>query len=176
MRYLLILLSSLTIISCADYKIKSSVDPDANFSDYKSWCWMNECNPSFEGPGYLYERSILENMVNAIAEEMYNKGYDQLDNESDLLVDFHVVVKQDSTLSAVVHEEMLTMWEQYDETDLYYHYLVGTLIINIADRKKGQIIWQSITEKYLPTHPDMSHTEVKKGIKKALKDFPEREK
>ncbi|MEQ9169551.1 MAG: DUF4136 domain-containing protein, partial [Marinoscillum sp.] len=75
---------------------------------------------------------------------------------------------------AIVHEEALPLWEHYQERDNYYHFLKGTLILDIADREKGQIIWRSVTRKYLPKYPIMNTLDAKKGVEKALKDFPER--
>ncbi len=154
--------------------MKSSSDPKANFSEYTSWCWLNDCNPSFEGPGYLYPKPIMDDIINSIAEEMYHKGYEQHDDSSDLLVDFQVIFKEDSSKNAIVDEQTYPLWDNYIDSELYYRYLVGTLIIDIADRRKGNVIWRSVTEKYLPNNPQLTKEEISKGIKKALKDFPDR--
>lgn len=176
MRYIIILIALILTNGCNDYKIKSSSDPKAEFDKYTSWCWRNNCNPTFEGPGYMYPKPVMDNIVNSIAEEMYNKGYEQLDENSDLLVDFQVIFKEDSSKNAIVHEQSYPLWDNYIDSDLYYHYLVGTLIIDIADREQGKVIWRSVSERYLPNNPKLSQAEVKKGIKKALKEFPKRKK
>ena len=172
-RLITILIACLFISACADYKIKTSQDPQADFSTYSSWCWLNNCSPTFEGPSYIYEKKLMVNMVDAIAQEMYKKGYEQLDeSDADLLVDFRLVLKEDSTLNSIIHEDALPLWENYREGDPYYHFLKGSLIIDIADRKKGKVVWRSVTERYMPEYPNMSFEEVHKGIKKALKAFP----
>lgn len=166
----------LFLTNCSTLKVRSTSDPNADFSEYSTWCWMNDCNPTFEGPAYLFPEKATEDLVNAIASELYEKGYEQQDDQSDLLLDFHVVFKEDSASRAVVHEEALPMWEQFPSESPYYHFLEGTLVIDIADRKKGQIIWRSITKSYLPKYPDMTYEEVRKGIKKALKKLPNKVK
>lgn len=166
------ILALLILAGCAPLKVKTSIDPKADFNTYTSWCWMNDCNPTFEGPAYIFPKQAVEDLVNAIAAEMQEKGYKQLDDESDLLVDFHLVYREDSAIAAIVHEEALPMWEQYDSKSPYYHYLEGTLIIDIADRKKGQIVWRSTTKSYLPKYPERDYNEVRTGIKKALKKLP----
>lgn len=176
MRGIAIFFLTFVLFSCAEYKVKSSKEPNIDFDQYATWCWMNNCNPSFEGPAYIYPKEVMENIVNAIAEEMYNKGYEQQDENSDLLVDFHLVLKADSSVNTVVHEQTYPLWDNYYDSELYYRYLVGTLIIDIADREKGNIVWRSVTERYLPLNPKISHEEVRKGIKKALKDFPKKQK
>ncbi|QSE96300.1 DUF4136 domain-containing protein [Fulvivirga lutea] len=166
----------LILAACGEYTIESQQDPKADFSQYKTWCWLNNCTPSFEGPDYIYSKAVLEDITNAIAEEMYNKGYEQGDENSDLMLNYHVVIKEDSALNSIVHEEALPLWEHYDESERYYHFLKGTLIIDVADRELGQIVFRSITEKYLPAHPKMNYAEVKEGIKRALEDLPKRTK
>ncbi|MEQ8242747.1 DUF4136 domain-containing protein [Fulvivirga sp.] len=170
----LFIISFVLLLSCAELKMHSSKDPNADFSKYSTWCWMNGCTPTFEGPDYIYSKEAIDEMVNLIAVEMQNKGYIQGDDKSDLLVDFKIVLEEDSAIAAIVHEEALPLWEHYQERDNYYHFLKGTLILDIADREKGQIIWRSVTRKYLPKYPTMNTLDAKKGVEKALKDFPER--
>ena len=166
------LLILLFIFACADIKVRSSQDPNINFNEYNNWYWLNGCTPSYEGPNYIDADALLTQMVNAIAVEMQSKGYPQNEENPDLLLNFRITTKEDSATSALIHEESLPLWEYEDENDIYYHFLVGTLIIDIYDREKGKIIWRSLTEKYLPIIPKVNPIEIKKGIKKALKKFP----
>ncbi len=170
----LLVIPLIVLFSCSELKMHSSQDPNADFGQYSTWCWMNGCTPTFEGPNYIFSKETIDEMVNVIAVEMQNKGYTQGDDHSDLLVDFKLVLEEDSAYAAVIHEEALPLWENYQENDNYYHFLKGTLIIDIADREKGQVVWRSITKRYLPKYPTMSTEDLKKGVKKALKDFPER--
>jgi hypothetical protein len=171
MRSFLLILTLLNV-GCADIKVSSSQDPNANFDDYTSWCWLNGCTPSFEGPSYLYPEHVLDDLVNAIAVEMDRKGFIQGDDQSDILLNFHLAVVEDSARNALVFEEDLPLWEKYDETELYYHFLKGTLVIDVIDRKKSQIVWRSVTQKYLSKYSNVSYLEMEKGVKKALKDLP----
>ncbi|MTI40444.1 DUF4136 domain-containing protein [Fulvivirga lutimaris] len=170
----LLIIPFILLLGCAELKMHSSKDPNADFSKYTTWCWMNGCTPTFEGPDYIYAEEALNEMVNLIAVEMQNKGYVQGDDASDLLVNFKLVLEEDSAIAAVVHEESLPLWEHYQDKDPYYHFLKGTLILDIADREKGQIIWRSVTQKYLPKYPTMNSQDAERGVKKALKDFPAR--
>ncbi len=176
MRYLLITICLALISSCAEIKVRSSSDPKVNFDEYKTWCWLNGCTPTFEGPDYIYPEPILEEIVNLMAVEMQRKGYIQTDENADLMLNFQIQVTKDSALSTFVHEESLPLWENAKEEDIYYHFLKGTLIIDVADREKGTIIWRSVTQKYIPQFPDIAHTEVEKGIRKAMRKFPARKK
>ena len=164
------LLMLIVLTSCAEVRVHTAYDTKVDFSQYETWCWLKGCDLVYEGPSYLFDSAIIENIANSIAVEMYEKGFKQVDDSSDLMVDFHIVVKPDSSLTARVHEEDLPFWDLYEED--YYHFLRGSLVINIADRRKGQMIWQSNSRSIMPLYPNIELSDIQKGIKKALKKFP----
>ncbi|HNP19780.1 MAG TPA: DUF4136 domain-containing protein [Fulvivirga sp.] len=173
MKRLIYLSLILFLAGCSTLKINTQYDRTVNFSNYNTWCWFNNCTPTFEGPDYIYPDRIMDDMVNFIALEMDGKGYKMGDDLSDLLVDFHVIVVEDSTKNGYVFEEDLPLWDKY-KNDQYYHFLKGTLIIDVADRKKGKIIYRSVIENQISKYSQISNKEIMRGIKKALKDLPPR--
>lgn len=168
-----VLLLLLLTAGCAEIKVLSSYDNSTDFTQYKTWCWLKGCNLVYEGPSYVIDSATIENIANAIAVEMQEKGFVQGDDQSDILVDFHIVVKPDSALSARVHEEDLPFWDLYEND--YYHFLRGSLIIDIADRRKGQMVWRSNSKKVMSIYPDIKLSDIKKGVHRALKKFPPEE-
>jgi len=160
-------------IACSPVKVRTQSDPKTDFSQYQTWCWLKGCELVYEGPSYLNDSATIEDIGNAIAVEMYNKGYQQVDDGADLLLDFHLVVKEDSAIFARVHEEDLPFWTDYDEE--YYHFLRGSLIIDIIDRSRSQVVWRSNAESYMALYPDIDKKMIDQGVKKALKKFPKRE-
>ena len=171
-RHLLFIVLFLT--SCAGIKVKTQYNPAVDFTTYKTWCWLQGCEVTFEGPAHLYDSAAIEDISNYIAQEMYEKGFTQGDKNSDLLLDFHIVVKEDSALFARVHEEDLPYWNDYQED--YYHFLRGTIIVDIVDRSKGEVIWQSSGERYMALFPDLDDKTIKQSVKKLLKKFPPEQK
>lgn len=158
------------LLGCAEVKVSSSYDHSVDFSQYKTWCWLKGCDLVYEGPGYVMDSTIIEHIANTIAVEMQEKGFIQVDDKSDILVDFHIVVKQDSALSARIHEEDLPFWDLYENN--YYHFLRGSLIIDIADRRKGRMIWRSNSRRVMSIYPDIEFSDIQKGVHKALSKFP----
>lgn len=158
------------VISCAQVKVSTLSDPNIDFSQYQSWCWLKGCEIVYDGPNYLYDSSTIEAVANAVALEMYQKGYTQEDDSSDLLVDFHIVVKEDSAIFSMVHEEDLPFWNNNEQE--YYHFLRGSLVIHIGDRRTGKMIWRSDAKRLMALKPDIGGDEIRKGVKKALKKFP----
>ncbi|MEL7002836.1 MAG: DUF4136 domain-containing protein [Bacteroidota bacterium] len=169
MRYLIFTLL-FTLGACAEIKVRSSYAPNTDFSKYKTWCWLKGCDLVYQGPGYVMDSATIEHIANAIAVEMQQKGFVQVDDMSDILVDFHIVVKQDSAISARVHEEDLPFWDLYENN--YYHFLRGSLIIDIADRRKGEMVWRSNSRRVMSIQPDIRLSHIQKGVRKALRKFP----
>ncbi|UII25577.1 DUF4136 domain-containing protein [Fulvivirga maritima] len=157
--------------ACASVKVKTSYDHKHNFENDHSWCWLNGCQPSYEGPRGLMDSLYMGMVANEIAYQMQDKGFTQLDDESDLLLDFHIVLARDSSKTGWVQEEDLQYWDPYKEDD-YYHFLRGSLVIDISDRASGQIVWKSTSKQVLSLREDMTDKEIRKIIKCAMKDFP----
>lgn len=169
MKISLIILSFL-IISCAQVRVQTLIDSKTDFSKYQSWCWLQGCEVTYDGPNYLYDSATIEAVANAIAVEMYEKGYTQEDGNADLLVDFHIVLKEDSAIFSMVHEEDLPFWNSNEQE--FYHFLRGSLIIHIGDRESGQMIWRSDAKRLMALRPDLGENDIRKGVKKSLKKFP----
>ncbi|WP_185152691.1 DUF4136 domain-containing protein [Fulvivirga aurantia] len=164
------ILSLLLLSACSGIKVNTQYDKSIAFDQYKTWCWLRGCELVYQGPGYLYDSTVIETIGNYIAQEMYDKGFVQVDDHADLMIDFHIAVKEDSARFARIHEEDLPYWSDYQED--YYHFLRGTLTIDIIDRARGQVIWQSIARSYMALYPQIDDQLIDKGVRKLLKKFP----
>ena len=171
MKHIIWIIIAATLLACASLRVETKFDPKADFKQYKTWCWL-ECDLIYQGPAYLYDSTLIDNIANAIAREMQAKGYVQGDENSDIMVDFHLIFKEDSTYFATVnmHDESLTFWTPYHEE--FFHYINGSLIIDVVDREKSLIIWRSNAKRLLSYTEKLTNEEVSKGIKKAMREFP----
>ncbi len=158
------------LASCSSVKVKTQYNESVNFEQYETWCWLQGCEVVFEGPSYLYDTAVIATISNYIAQEMYEKGFTQGDEQADLMIDFHIVVEQDSAIFSVVHEEDLPYWDDYQQK--YYNFLKGTLIVDIVDRKLGQVVWQASGERYMALFPEINDKTIRHSVKKILKKFP----
>lgn len=170
----LVVVSVLLLTGCAHVRVQTLRDPTIDFSQYNSWCWLEGCDLLYVGPNYLYDSATLEAVANAIAVEMYTKGYTQEGDSADLLVNFHIVVKEDSAVFSMVHEEDLPFWNN-NEKD-YYHFLRGSLLIDVGDRRTGRMIWRSNAKRLMALQTNLQESDIKAGVEKALKKFPSKKK
>jgi hypothetical protein len=172
--YFWILVLSLALNGCAT-RVSTSFDRQADFSRYKTFCWLQGCEFTFTGPGYMNDSAVVSYLKNAIIKEMEEKGFSYDAENPDLLLDFHVTVENRQTNVYRFEEDRFLQLDPVDQSDVYY-FLEGTLIMDIADRETGQMIWRSSASRYLELNPEMSEKNLRRGIGIVLKKFPPKDK
>ena len=112
----------------------------------------------------------MEEITNVIAQQMYEKGYVQSDDSSDLAVNYFLIVKEDSTSVSDDYDDIITasLYPQYEK------FIKGSLVIDIIDRRKSEVIWRSSAEKYFSLSPQYDPVMINKVITKAMKKLPDK--
>lgn len=168
---ILFVLAVLFLAGCR-MEIKEQYDHSVDFSKYKTFCWMTGCEFKFNGPEYLNDSLLRENLKVSLIRELESKGLKEDANNPDLLVGFTITMK----------DEQAVIYHRAEDSPIYYQpleterevisYLKGTLIIGMADRAESRIVWQSNAISYMELNPDFSEKNIRKGIKLVLKNFP----
>ncbi len=167
-----ILALAILFTSCAFVKVNTLYDKNTDFSQYKTFCWLQGCEFTFQGPERLNNPETIAIFQNAIIDELAAKGFVHDENDPDFMVDFHIIVEEKSTVLSQHHiyDNDYVFW--YPLNDQVYHYLDGSIIIDIADHKASKMVWRSDAQKYLEQHPDVTEEKIRRAIKLALKKFP----
>lgn len=170
-KYFLYFLVAVVFFSCS-IQVKETYDHQVDFTKYKTFCWMEGCEFKFEGPDYLNDSSLRENLKNSIIEELKQKGLSQDTDNPDLLIGFTITVK----------DEQAIIYHRSEGTPIYYkplaserevmNYLKGSLIIGMADKAESRMVWQSHAVSYMELNPDLSQKNISRAIKIVLKNFP----
>ncbi|MEO1255585.1 MAG: DUF4136 domain-containing protein, partial [Bacteroidota bacterium] len=160
--------------ACA-VSVKTYQKPDQSFDHFETWCWLKGCEITYQGPDHLYNKQVIDEIANAIAFNMYEKGYQQSGDSSDLVVNFYIVLKQDSveidnSYNDSVMPSMSWLESMYPN---YYKFLRGSLVIDVIDRVNSELVWKSNAEKYLENHPVYDRDAIWADIEKAMKKLPE---
>jgi len=162
--------------SCA-VQVKTIQRPNTSLEKYESWCWLEGCEITYQGPSEYYNKEVIDEISNSIAFNMYEKGYEQLDESADLLVNFTLILEEDS----VQLDREFPVGREVKEIDQswvlsfypeYYRYLKGSLVIDIIDRRKSELIWRSYAKRYIDIGAEVDKDEIWKGVAKAMKKFP----
>jgi hypothetical protein len=170
MKKILFLIFLMALASCDP--IKTEYDPKADFTQYKTFCWLQGCEFTFTGPAYLDDSLVQETVKEAIIAEMKFKGLDYNNNTPDLLIDFHITIEN----------EKVIYYHGIEDEPTYYHtpflqpesitLTKGSLLIHMVDRQRSEVVWQSQAEGYMESPPDLSPKNIRRGIGKVLRDYP----
>lgn len=168
-----LLIISLLYGSCA-VQVKTYQKAGQDFSDYASWCWLKGCDLTYQGPEYYYSKEVMTEIANSIAYNMHQKGYQQLDDQSDLLVNFFIIMEEDSTEVSNEYDGMFNGLDMlpinpYPE---YEKFLRGSLIIDVIDRKKSELVWRSNAVRYMEINPEYDRALIWEAVAKAMKKLP----
>lgn len=169
-KVILFLISCLLLSGCST-RIKTLQDPKADFSRYKTFCWINGCDFAISGPQYLNDSLLRENIKKSIISELNKKGLTLDSNNPDLLVSFNVTLENQQTI-IYPRKDADEPFRPLDNEERIVHYLEGTMVIGIADNKESRVVWESFASRYMETNPDLSEKNISKGIHLILKKFP----
>lgn len=165
------ILTGWIMMSC-QVQVKTFHDKNADFSKYKTFCWMTGCEFKFTGPSYLDDSLLRENLKVAIVDELRRKGLTQDNNNPDLLVGFTITVKDEQAIIYHRSEDTPVYYKPIDTEEESVTYLKGTLIMAMAERASSQLVWESEAVSYMELNPDFSEKNIRKGIKLVLKNYP----
>ena len=133
-------------------KIIADHDKSAPFGSYKTWNFMENAGPDYEG----YQSFFTTYMMTAIDIEMTKRGYEKSDNP-DLLVNFNAVLQDKTKVSTSpsTHSGYYGYrgagygyggWGGYGygtETHVS-QYTEGTFNIDLVDAKRHQLVWEAV--------------------------------
>ncbi|MBS1486476.1 MAG: DUF4136 domain-containing protein [Bacteroidetes bacterium] len=153
-------------------RVKTTYNHQTDFKKYKTFCWLEGCEFRMNAPRHFNDSLIKSLMQQAIIAEMKAKGIEYNSNTPDLLMDVHVSIKTDTAiLWHRTDDQPFLMRPQFAQPE---ELIVnkGTLIIDLADKAKGQMVWRSVAVSFFEKNPELTEENFRKGVAAALKNFP----
>ena len=161
---------------------KTSYDYDktANFAGFKTYALKDGTK--------VGQELIDARIVAAIEAELAAKGLTKSESNPDLFVVYHVAFdkQQDiSTFSSGYGGGYGRYgwgygggWAGGTSTTQVRDILIGTLVIDMADAKKGQVAWRGMGVKEVDTQakPEKRDKSINNAVKKILKNYPPKQK
>lgn len=133
--------------------IRVDGDPAANIPAYRSFGYFEQLATDKAG----YSTLLTARLKDATRRELEKHGYQYVDSNPDLLVNFHVNVEDKteirSTPSASVgygyygyRSGMYGAWGGYPQDIETRNYKQGTLTIDVVDAARKALVWQGVAE------------------------------
>lgn len=140
---LMFVLAALALVGCAASgpKIQSDVDPQAQFTDYRTFEFYPITTPAG------YSGFIARYLEEAIVSEMTKRGYKRADG-ADLMINVHLqahdAVQVTQTPTTYYGWRSAYRWGAMPSETNVRQYTEGTLNIDLVDRERRQLVWAGV--------------------------------
>jgi Domain of unknown function (DUF4136) len=176
----LVLAGVLTPALVLAQKVSYDYEKTANFSAFKTYAHT---------AGTKVGQSLIDDrIVAAIDTELAAKGFTRADENPDVFVVYHMAFdkqKDISTFSSGYGGGYGPYgwgwgggWAGGTTTTQVRDILMGTLVIDIADARKGQLAWRGMGVKEVNTQakPEKRDKSINNAVKKIFKNYPPKQK
>ncbi|MBZ5706990.1 MAG: DUF4136 domain-containing protein [Acidobacteriia bacterium] len=157
----------LFIMGMAAYSqdVHYNYDRGTKFASYKTYQWVD-----IQEPGKM-DQLMDQNIKRAIDEQLAQKGLTRVEKDADLYLGYQTAVKE---------EKNVNLWGtgprwrggmvQGDTSTIS----IGTLVVNIFDPARKQLVWRGDASKTLDpkTDPDKNYKNLQKAMAKLFKNYP----
>jgi hypothetical protein len=180
----LLLISGLLMLffsSCSSLKVTADYDQSVDFTQYKT----------FEYYGWAKESDKLLNdldkkrIEDAFANEFYKRGLTYVESGGDLVVTLFIVVEEKTQTTANTshyggyyggyygYGPGYGWGPSYSSTTVStYDYQVGTLVCDVFDKQKEQLIWEGIASKTIDDNPQKREKNIPYAVAALMKKYP----
>jgi hypothetical protein len=177
-RFSLAFLLLLLLGGCATtpLDVRSHVNPDADFSHYRSFAFFSPLGTDREGYGSILSRHLRK----ATRQALEARGYRYAETMPDLLVNFNAnivdrtdVVSFPGTGYYGYRRGWYGLWGGYDTTTIQYR--EGTLNIDLVDARQKQLVWEGIAEGRVTEHARRNlEATVQSAVEGIFRRYPHR--
>jgi hypothetical protein len=175
-RYVIFAIAALMLPTLAvAQKTSYDYDKTANFASFKTYAFKD---------GTKVGQELIDNrIVAAIETELAAKGLTKSDNP-DVFVVYHVAFDKEKDISTFSSGYGGGYgpygwgwgggWAGGTTSTQVRDILIGTLVVDMADAKKGQIAWRGMGVKEVNTQakPDKRDKSINNAVKKIFKNYP----
>ena len=166
--------------ACSSTSVQTDFDHQADFTSYSTFAWYIQAEkgkPPTSGPNQIVDGRIRR----AIAEEIIGRGFGQTSPEkADLLVTYYTSLSSQLRMYSTgwgygwgygpYRRYGYGYWPGWGYTGAYtYH--EGTIIIDIIDRGKRQLVWRGVVTSAL-NKKSSSEEKIGKSIARVMHGFP----
>jgi len=170
----------LVLQSCSPFmKVYSEEEPGIRLSKYHTYDWLNDTNTQKGNAGTAWLTEGAQRQIRTVVEQqMLRYGFKPCDEKPDLMLHYHVVVKNEVLFMPDMACTPLNEGPgQYNRCNRVQavQYREGTLIIDIIDTKNGNQVWRGAVVSVLDgMKPDEVDARIKSAVQAIFKKFPEK--
>jgi Domain of unknown function (DUF4136) len=183
--FLSLLIVGGAVAGCAHTNVRTDFDPSADFSTYHTYCWAGGKDVS--GGGTLENALVDERVKNIVGEQLSAKGLREVseDAKPDLAVLYWIGAKDKMSVQSVPSPTMPSrvVWSRYDpywngrwgrtyDEVVVRNYTEGTLIVDLIDARKMQLVWRAYLVQTVDKDPQQTARRAEANAKAAFAQYP----
>lgn len=180
---ILLVLAAIVLGGCSGIKVVSDYDRSVDFTQYKTfeyYGWMEDSDKLLND---LDKRRI----ESAFGDEFRARGLEYVESGGDLVVGLFIVTEQKTqTTATTTHMGGMGGYGGYYgygpgwgwgggmSTTTYsdYDYVEGTLVVDVFDKAKEQLIWESIGRGTVDDNPQTRDENIPKAVAQIMAEYP----
>ncbi len=171
----LILLAIFTAGCGSGIRVVSDMDPDADFTSYKTYFFL----PWNKDNGKLLSEFDKKRLYMAVANQMDNRGYKKVDEKGDLAVAMNILLEKKNAQRAYTSYYggygygYGGMGFGYSTTSYQnYQYWQGTLVIDVFDAGRKELIWQGAAIGSVDGDPNTREEKINDYVDRIFWEYP----
>ena len=166
----------MAMVSCSSIKVAIDQDKNVDFSKYETYTflgWQNHSDKDLSEEDKLLLRD-------AFTKEFERRGMTRQNSGGDMEISLYIVTSKETSVSG--YNDYVAKRGSYNYYSRGYassnnnystqQKLVGTMIINVYDRKSKDEIWQAIATKTLGKKPEKRKKSIPSTIGSVMREFP----
>lgn len=158
------------------YQAYSEEEPGINLYKYRTFDWLERTLIEEDKVSLILSDSTEQKIRSAIEAEMARFRFRQCDVEPDLMLHYHVIVKNKEIyyLDWTCDDEE---WHKYGRCQRIResNFREGTLIIDFIDTRTGNQVWRGVAVGAIENlSPGAVNQQIKDAVRLIFKKFPEK--
>jgi len=170
----------LFLVACAyGQDVHYNYDRGANFAAYKTYQWVDLPGPG----GAVSDQLIDQSIKRAVDEQLAQKSLTRVDKGADLHVGYHAIVREGKSINLSAFGNGggpwgwgsgWGGWSSGSVTGQTSTIAVGTLLIDLYDPARKQLVWRGDGTKTIDIkkNPDKNYRNLQKAMAKLFKNYP----
>ena len=165
----MLMIAFLVMNGCSSMNVMVKYDDAVNFEKYKTFKFVKSKR---KGQKTVKDPFFTKEAMQEISPLMEEKGFQEAESmeDADLLIHFYAYIQKGANYVPPTYH--LGRWGRvrHVRPGHVVHYKTGTLVIDMVDAKKKEVVWQGLGKGVLDRF-DPS-TDLVKAVDEVLKEFP----
>jgi hypothetical protein len=152
-------------------KVHVDFDHACDFSHYKTYRWVGPPNAS------ALNQLMQERVIGFVEEAMATKRLRRVETGGDLLVNFHMNVRQEeifTTFGDTMGFGWYSGWGGGVSTTTTQVIQLGTLTVDVVDSHRNQLVFQGVSTEPISSKPAHNTKRLAKAVNEIFEKYPPR--